>query len=97
MFSHPLPLTYMRAWTPAAAAPFPPTTSTVRVDTRNSDGTIRTSQQTHASTKNIVGTSPYIAPEVSTYLLTYLGVGSWLTHGIWNIARYSYRIPEYSE
>ena len=38
--------------------------STVRKDTRNSDGTIRTSQQTHASTKNIVGTSPYIAPEV---------------------------------
>ena len=36
---------------------------TVREDTRNNDGKLRTSQQTHASTRNIVGTSPYIAPE----------------------------------
>jgi serine/threonine protein kinase len=36
---------------------------TVREDTRNSDGMLRTSVQTHASTRNIIGTSPYIAPE----------------------------------
>ena len=36
---------------------------TVREDTRNSDGRLRTSQQTHASTANVIGTRPYIAPE----------------------------------
>ena len=36
---------------------------TVRVDTRNTDGKLRTSAQTHASTARIVGTKPYMPNE----------------------------------
>ena len=36
---------------------------TVRVDTRNTDGKLRTSAQTHASTARVVGTKPYMPNE----------------------------------
>ena len=38
-----------------------PLNSTVRVNTEQQDGVLRTSQRTHASTRQVCGTHPYVS------------------------------------